>query len=53
MSIETPFNGLGKPEALKHNLSDKWSRRLTKADSVIYQVKGEIIYIYSIKGHYE
>lgn len=27
--LETPFSGIGKPEALKHELSGKWSRRIT------------------------
>ncbi len=27
--IETPFSGIGKPELLKHELSGKWSRRIT------------------------
>jgi toxin YoeB len=36
--IETPFSGIGKPEALKHELSGKWSRRITKRDRLIYEI---------------
>lgn len=50
--IETPFSGIGKPELLKHELSGKWSRRITQSDRIIYQVSGDIVYVYSLKGHY-
>ena len=36
--IETPFSGIGKPEQLKHELSGKWSRRITHSDRIIYQI---------------
>ena len=51
--IVSPFSGIGKPEALKHELSGKWSRRITKTDRLIYQVAENKIYIFSLKGHYE
>jgi toxin YoeB len=51
--LNTPFSGIGKPEALKHNLSGKWSRRITQSDRLIYEVTGEIIYVFSLKGHYK
>lgn len=50
---ETPFTGLGKPEPLKHNYSGKWSRRITNEHRIIYGVEGEIVYVYSFKGHYK
>jgi toxin YoeB len=50
--IETPFSGIGKPEMLKHDLSGKWSRRITHADRIIYQVIGDTVYVNSLKGHY-
>lgn len=34
---ETPFEGIGKPEALKHNWSGYWSRRINKAHRLIYK----------------
>jgi len=43
----TPFEGIGQPEALKHNLSGYWSRRINKEHRLIYQVKGEAIEITS------
>ena len=36
----TPFHGLGKPEALKHNLKGFWSRRITGEQRLVYQVSG-------------
>lgn len=33
---ETPFSGIGKPEALKHNLSGLWSRRIDRENRIIY-----------------
>ena len=51
--IESPFSGIGKPEALKHELSGKWSRRITRSDRLIYEVDGNKIYVFSLKGHYE
>jgi toxin YoeB len=35
-----PFKGLGKPEALKHNLKGFWSRRITREHRLVYKVIG-------------
>lgn len=48
----TPFSGIGKPEPLKHDLSGKWSRRITDEHRLIYSVKNATIYFYSAKDHY-
>jgi toxin YoeB len=47
-----PFEGLGKPEELKHKLSGQYSRRINQEHRIIYDVTGEIINIYSFRGHY-
>jgi len=47
------FEGTGKPEALKGNLSGFWSRRIDDANRLIYRINGEFIDILSCKGHYE
>ena len=49
---ETPFDGIGKPEPLKHSLSGKWSRRINGEHRLIYAIEGDIIKVYSLKGHY-
>ena len=52
-SIEaTPFEGIGKPEALKYDLTGFWSRRINKEHRLVYKVKDESITVYSLKGHY-
>lgn len=48
-----PTKGLGKPEALKHNLSGFWSRRLSKKDRVIYKFTDTNIHIFALGGHYD
>lgn len=50
---ETPYEGLGKPEPLKYDLSGKWSRRITQAHRMIYDVEGDTIRVFSLRGHYE
>ncbi|WP_017295391.1 Txe/YoeB family addiction module toxin [Geminocystis herdmanii] len=47
-----PFSGLGKPEALKHELSGLWSRRITEEHRLVYRVSPEEIIIISCKFHY-
>ncbi len=47
-----PFEGIGKPEALKHELTGQWSRRIDNEHRIIYDVTDAIINIYSLKGHY-
>ena len=49
---EHPFTGTGKPEALKHDLAGKWSRRINREHRLIYEVKDNEIIVVSLKGHY-
>jgi toxin YoeB len=53
---ENPFEGIGKPEPLRYNLSGVWSRRITQEHRLVYEVtdKNEIIIlnILSLKSHY-
>lgn len=48
----TPFEGLGKPEALKHNWSGYWSRRINKEHRLIYKTENERIIVAQLRGHY-
>lgn len=48
-----PATGLGKPEALRHNLAGFWSRRLSQKDRIIYKFDDTHIYIFAIGGHYD
>jgi toxin YoeB len=48
-----PFEGKGKPEALKHNYSGYWSRRITDKHRLMYQVTDDEIIVIRCKDHYE
>jgi toxin YoeB len=52
-TAKTPFEGIGKPEPLKHELKSYWSRRLTDEHRLVYKVTDEQIIIVSCKYHYE
>ena len=53
--IEHPYEGIGKPEALKYQLSGLWSRRINSEHRLIYSVhENEIqILVISMSSHYE
>lgn len=53
MLRDNPGTGTGKPELLKHDLSDLWSRRISQKDRVIYKYDKDYVYIYAIGGHYD
>lgn len=52
-----PYEGIGKPEQLKHQLAGRWSRRINQEHRIIYRITEqetiEILNILSLKGHYE
>lgn len=48
----TPFDGIGKPEALKGDLHGCWSRRITDEHRLVYQVTDAEIIVISCKTHY-
>lgn len=49
----TPFEGKGKPEPLKYDLTGYWSRRIDREHRLVYQYKNNEILIYSCRYHYE
>ena len=48
----TPFEGVGKPEPLKYELSGYWSRRITKEHRLVYKVENNEIEVISLRFHY-
>jgi toxin YoeB len=48
----TPFAGIGKPEALRENLSGFWSRRIDQTNRLVYAVEDEQVIIISCRYHY-
>jgi toxin YoeB len=49
---KTPFVGIGKPEALKHNYTGYWSRRITSEHRIIYKVENDTIFVAQLRYHY-
>ena len=49
----SPYTGIGKPEQLKYNLSGYWSRRITSEHRLVYYVKDDLLYIISLRFHYD
>jgi len=47
-----PFDGIGKPEPLKENLSGFWSRRIDDVNRLVYSIDDDNIYIVSCRYHY-
>jgi len=47
-----PFQGLGKPEALKYELQGYWSRRINDEHRLVYKIENERLIIISCKYHY-
>ena len=48
-----PFDGLGKPEALKHKYAGFWSRRIDHEHRLIYRVVEDEIQIVKCRFHYD
>jgi toxin YoeB len=48
----SPFEGIGKPEALKHALHGYWSRRINLEHRVIYKIHEDTIQIIQLRYHY-
>ncbi|MES2027385.1 MAG: Txe/YoeB family addiction module toxin [Pseudomonadota bacterium] len=51
-AVRTPFEGIGKPEGLKENLSGFWSRRIDDKNRLVYEVSDAEISIISCRYHY-
>lgn len=47
-----PYEGIGKPEALKHGLSGYWSRRINSDHRIVYKVENDSIFIAQLRYHY-
>ena len=51
--LRNPFDGIGKPEPLKNNMSGFWSRRSDDKNRIVYFEKQGTIYIVACKNHYD
>jgi toxin YoeB len=48
----TPFEGIGKPEPLKHELNGYWSRRIDQEHRLVYKVEDDCLIILQCRYHY-
>ena len=46
-----PFDGIGKPEPLRGELSGFWSRRIDECNRIVYRVRDDIVELLQCKGH--
>ncbi|SMG24812.1 Txe/YoeB family addiction module toxin [Agreia pratensis] len=49
---DDPFEGIGKPEALKHALAGAWSRRIDEANRLVYVASDDQVTILQARYHY-
>jgi len=48
----SPFEGIGKPEALKHDLSGYWSRRISDEHRIVYKLEKGAVLLAQLRYHY-
>ncbi|HIF9188676.1 TPA: Txe/YoeB family addiction module toxin [Photobacterium damselae] len=51
--LRTPFEGIGKPEPLKDNLSGYWSRRIDDTHRLVYKATQDTLVIVAVRFHYQ
>lgn len=47
-----PFQGIGKPEPLRHGLAGYWSRRINDEHRIVYKVTEDAVFIAQLRYHY-
>ncbi|MDB9420094.1 Txe/YoeB family addiction module toxin [Microcystis aeruginosa CS-563/04] len=52
-TLANPFEGIGKPEPLRENLSGFWSRRIDEANRLVYVVDDDYLTVISCRYHYQ
>ncbi len=50
--LRSPFEGIGKPEALKGDLSGYWSRRINDEHRLVYTIRGDALIVIACRFHY-
>jgi toxin YoeB len=48
----SPFQGIGKPEPLKFNMSGCWSRRINTEHRLVYKIENDSLIIIQCRYHY-
>jgi toxin YoeB len=53
ISLKTPFEGIGKPEPLRHQLAGCWSRRIDQEHRLVYRVEKDVLTVLACRYHYK
>jgi len=51
-TLREPFEGVGKPEPLKHDLQGYWSRRIDTEHRLVYSYQNDVLVIIACRYHY-
>ena len=51
-TLNNPFQGIGKPEPLKFNMSGCWSRRINTEHRLVYKIENDSLIIIQCRYHY-
>ena len=51
-SVAPPYEGIGKPEALRGDLEGFWSRRIDREHRLVYKIDGDSLLIAQCRRHY-
>ena len=51
-TLRNPFEGIGKPEQLRHALAGLWSRRIDEEHRLVYLVDDEDLMVVQVRYHY-
>jgi len=51
--LRNPTEGDGRPERLRHDLTEMWSRRINRKDRVVYDYDDERVCLFAVSGHYD
>jgi toxin YoeB len=52
-ALRRPFEGIGKPEPLRNNLSGFWSRRIDDANRLVYTLEDDALAVIACRYHYD
>ena len=48
----SPFEGIGRPESLRHGLAGYWSRRINDEHRMVYRVDDNTLFVAQLRYHY-
>jgi len=50
--VRNKYEGIGKPEALRHNLAGWWSRRINSEHRIVYRIEDDSVLLAQLRYHY-